>query len=166
MLSDVSMSLVLGPKTAPRVSFREKKLERSSDKRRSLLIGADHTTQNRLNLIVVLRVHKNVQCCIGSTGYIMDSFAVSCTPSMHMFAKRSIGITSHHIENVAVCPLKSPKRVYQIKVPNLQEQVQYHVPRARNSIRTSTGEPNRGDGSAHLSFCPRRILFSRERPLS
>lgn len=59
----------------------------------------------------------------------MNKFAVSLDISMHMYLERScIRIKSHHIEGkVAVCPLKSYKRVYQIKVPNLQEQVQYIV---------------------------------------
>lgn len=59
----------------------------------------------------------------------MTKFAVSLCSNMHMYLKRScIRIKGHHIEGkVAVCPLKSSKRVYQIKVPNLQEQVQYIV---------------------------------------
>lgn len=58
----------------------------------------------------------------------MNRFAVSLY-SMHMYVKRScIRKISHHIEGkVAACPLKSFKRMYQIKVPNLQEQVQYIV---------------------------------------
>lgn len=55
----------------------------------------------------------------------MNKYAVSLYSSMHMYLKRScIRIISHHIEGkVAACPLKSFKRVYQIKVRSTEYRI-------------------------------------------